>query len=346
MPSGAEATVIAAGAMFGAICGVTQVDIPWIRGGSSRLAAAESRPTITATLFANGALANGVSTVIPPALCDAGDDGAALAAWAAAQVGNLPDQCTECTLYDETARRITSCEELDATTTAGSADVPKGWLQASLWVVDPGKWFVFPTGALGRVVTVPRVASPRGAQRPISVETISHSPRVFHLHNFITEAESDALVAYALANNDPILGLQRSTTGAEHQVSFNKVRTSENAFDSISPTARAVKKRAIQLLGMEPYEDEMTDGLQVLRYNTSKAYIPHIDFLDDNDSGHDYDASKKGSNRFATILFYLSDVDEGGETVFTEGLPVDDGLVDVIDGVELRSVGPFSPSKQ
>jgi prolyl 4-hydroxylase len=69
------------------------------------------------------------------------------------------------------------------------------------------------------------------------------------------------------------------------------------------------------LLGMAPYDDDMTDGLQVLRYNTSKAYIPHVDYLEDNGSGHDYDSSGQGSNRFATIFFYLSDVEEGGETV-------------------------------
>jgi hypothetical protein len=27
----------------------------------------------------------------------------------------------------------------------------------------------------------------------------------------------------------------------------------------------------------------------------------------------DYDSAKKGSNRFATVFFYLSDVEEGGE---------------------------------
>ena len=47
------------------------------------------------------------------------------------------------------------------------------------------------------------------------------------------------------------------------QVSFNKVRTSDNAFDSVSPTARATKQRAIDLLGMGPYDEQMTDGLQV-----------------------------------------------------------------------------------
>lgn len=354
-PKSVNLGIVLAGGLVGVIGGVIQAKSPGL-WPTTKLNNTPTRPqTIAVTLLASGSHENGVSARLPKEMCDgtrSGGEGAALAAWAAKQLGGFEgsDDCRGCTLYDATARRIESCADVAETAVsmsstskaaAGvSAALPTGdMVETSLWVVRPDKWFVFPSGELGRAVAVPRVSPPRGKAHPITVETISSSPRVFHLHNFITEAESDSLVAYALANTDPVLGLQRSTTGAEHQVSFNKVRTSENAFDSVSPTARAVKKRAIQLLGMEPYDDEMTDGLQVLRYNTSKAYIPHLDFLEDNGSGHDYDAQEQGSNRFATILFYLSDVDEGGETVFTEGQPVEDGRVDALDGVAPRAGG-------
>ena len=139
----------------------------------------------------------------------------------------------------QTARRIESCADLAHASYRTEASGGLGTVAVSLWVVPPHKWFVFPTGALGRAVPVPRVRSPRGKRRPITVETLSHSPRVFHLHNFISESESDALVASALANDDPVLGLQRSTTGAEHQVSFNKVRrrTGRGAFKSAVTSA-------------------------------------------------------------------------------------------------------------
>lgn len=67
------------------------------------------------------------------------------------------------------------------------------------------------------------------------------------------------------------------------------------------------------------------DGLQVLRYNASKAYIPHMDYLEfDSNADHNFDsASPGGTNRFATVLLYLTDVEEGGETVFPLGEPLE-----------------------
>jgi 2OG-Fe(II) oxygenase superfamily len=67
--------------------------------------------------------------------------------------------------------------------------------------------------------------------------------------------------------------------------------------------------------------------LQILRYNLTTAYIPHMDWIDDPSGTlpHDYDSAGRGGNRFSTILMYMSDLeaDAGGETVFTEAWPVD-----------------------
>ena len=40
--------------------------------------------------------------------------------------------------------------------------------------------------------------------------------------------------------------------------------------------AMALKRRCFELLGMEPYNEHWADGLQILRYNTTTAYINHL----------------------------------------------------------------------
>ena len=65
-----------------------------------------------------------------------------------------------------------------------------------------------------------------------------------------------------------------------------------------------------------------------------------MDFLDlDESLEHDYDSSKKGGNRFATILLYMTDLEEkdGGETVFTKAWP---GQA-VEDNIDINTVNLF-----
>lgn len=56
---------------------------------------------------------------------------------------------------------------------------------------------------------------------------------------------------------------------------------------------------------------------------------------------HDYDSSKKGGNRHATILLYMTDMGEkdGGETVFVEAWPSDRPEEDRVDMTTVSHVG-------
>jgi len=96
-------------------------------------------------------------------------------------------------------------------------------------------------------------------------------------------------------------------------------RTSENAFDISTQNSRNVKERAFRLLRMGGYRENLADGIQILRYQLGQAYVAHHDYFPINQSeDHEWDPSKGGSNRFATIFLYLSDVEQGygGQTVF------------------------------
>ena len=92
------------------------------------------------------------------------------------------------------------------------------------------------------------------------------------------------------------------------------------------------------MLGFDEYQEEMTDGLQILRYNLTTAYVSHLDYLEDTGfvEPYDYDTSKKGGNRFATILLYFTTLEEGdgGETVFPRVYPPDVAKEDQISQAE------------
>ena len=154
-------------------------------------------------------------------------------------------------------------------------------------------------------------------QNDVILETISIQPRIFKVHNFFDEIESEQIIYNAKTIQLESHRLKRSTTGFNN-VRSNSRRTSESAFDTTSTTAIKIKKRAFRLLGIDPYDEMIADGLQVLRYNLTTAYINHMDWVEPSSEkdGHDYNTRKEGTNRYATILLYLTDVEEGGETAF------------------------------
>ena len=123
--------------------------------------------------------------------------------------------------------------------------------------------------------------------RTMTLETLSIQPRVFKIHNFFSTDEADFIIDYSLKITDENNKLRRSSTGV-NGYTVNSVRTSDNAFDSTSHIATSLRKRGFSLLGQPSFDEELADGLQVLRYNQSTAYISHLDWIDGN-SEHDYD---------------------------------------------------------
>lgn len=63
-------------------------------------------------------------------------------------------------------------------------------------------------------------------------------------------------------------------------------------------------------LTVEVSRSENAESMQVLRYEIGQKYDAHFDYF------HDKNNVKRGGQRFATVLMYLTDVKKGGETVF------------------------------
>ena len=126
---------------------------------------------------------------------------------------------------------------------------------------------------------------------------LSVKPVVLDIQGFITATESQTILQNMQQSFQP------SRTGAVIRKPYAK-RTSETAWYSSPRLARDIKRRGFPLVGLNDFRPELSDGLQVLRYNQSKAYVSHMDYLrvDQPESTYDYDSSGKGGNRFATIL--------------------------------------------
>ena len=212
-----------------------------------------------------------------------------------------------CTLHDQQGNLVDSCDDISD--------------DELLWMVAKGRLFMWPTFEIGRKVDVRDVVSPVAGKK-IVLETISQEPKIFRVYNFFSEEESSELIDNALAATDDEYRLKRSSTGAKGY-NLDTYRTSENAFDTNSKVALRLKRRAFDLLGIFPYDETLADGLQILRYNQTTAYIDHLDWIEPMlGSDHNWDStSDEGTNRYATILLYLTDVTDGGETLFSKAHP-------------------------
>ncbi|EQC39849.1 hypothetical protein SDRG_02508 [Saprolegnia diclina VS20] len=261
------------------------------------------------TVYANGKSINGVAVALTPALVPSGD---ALAAYLSTlvEVEGLANHATPVVadrVYTGNGYLVTSYDDIAA--------------EDRLYLVAPGLLFVWPFVKPGHRVYIESTQSPTDA--PLILESWTESPRVFHVHHFFSEADADVLIQQVLAKDDADdvaehEKLRPSTVGSSAEgVRRSTRRTSENAFDSTSPAAIAFRKRSFDLLRAGKYDPEMCDGVQILRYGPKQAYVPHTDYFSKapNDAWNPNPHSG-GTNRFATIFLYLSNVTRGGQTVF------------------------------
>ena len=245
----------------------------------------------------------------------------------------VPEGSLPCRFYTREGIRVNSLTQLAAiardnkeTCSQDDKEICDDEIMTSvhLYAVPAGRVFMFVPKFVGEIFELPHVNVT--SELPVYLKVLSVNPRVFDIVNFFDKSESDDIVNKALAETSPSHKIKRSTTGTGEHTVFAK-RTSENGFDTHGQTALKVKKRCMSLLGFDEYIEGHTDGLQVLRYNTTTAYIPHMDYMTDNSGTalYDYDSVHKGGNRFATILLYMSDMaeDAGGETVFSEAYSED-----------------------
>ncbi|CAN7975926.1 unnamed protein product [Ixodes persulcatus] len=129
------------------------------------------------------------------------------------------------------------------------------------------------------------------ALQPIKFEEINLKPYVIVMHDVVQDKDIEDLMEFAEPR------LERSTTYNGSEVMPSPERTSSTAWLN---------------------EDDAPIALA--NYGTGGHFLPHHDFFQDNlhayNSSADYYRQHGRGDRLATLMIYMTDVEEGGATVF------------------------------
>ena len=157
----------------------------------------------------------------------------------------------------------------------------------------------------------------RAADRDIAVAMRLERPCVVVLESVLSSDECDRLIALARPRMQPSTVVD-TVTGENKMVAH---RDSEGMFFRLQETAfiGQIDQRVSALMNRPVDHGE---GLQVLRYGAQAKTSAHFDFLQPTNAANRESIARSGQ-RVSTLVIYLNNVAQGGETVFPElGLSV------------------------
>ncbi|KAH0697439.1 hypothetical protein KY290_015305 [Solanum tuberosum] len=142
----------------------------------------------------------------------------------------------------------------------------------------------------------------------IPFQVLSWFPRALYFPNFATIEQCQGIIKMAKADLKPSsLALRKGETAENTK----GIRTSSGMFISASEDKTGILdliEEKIAKATMIPRTHG--EAFNVLRYETGQSYHSHYDAFDPSQYG------PQKSQRVASFLLYLSDVEEGGETMF------------------------------
>jgi prolyl 4-hydroxylase len=155
------------------------------------------------------------------------------------------------------------------------------------------------------------VKFPMGDNAVQNIQTLSDDPKIYLIHDFITEEYCKHLIKLA----EPRMG--RSTVQASHSNTKHRDRTSftTNLEKSEDKTVKDIELMA-SIYGGVPIKN--LEPLQVVRYHPNQFYKPHYDYFVPGAEGTE-EALKKGGQRTITFFVYLNNLEKdekGGSTDF------------------------------
>jgi prolyl 4-hydroxylase len=153
--------------------------------------------------------------------------------------------------------------------------------------------------------------------RDVQVLTRCERPQVIVFANVLSAQECSEMIERSRHR------LKRSTTvnPATGREDVIRNRTSGGIWYQRGEDA-LIERLEQRIASLMNWPVENGEGLQVLHYGPTGEYRPHFDYFPPDQPGSAVHTAR-GGQRVATLVIYLNDVPEGGETIFPEaGLSV------------------------
>jgi prolyl 4-hydroxylase len=144
----------------------------------------------------------------------------------------------------------------------------------------------------------------------ITVRLRIKQPEIILLEGVLSQDECDELVRRAEAKLNPSTTIDPAT--GEAKIIQN--RTSYGTYFHLEEDG-FIAKLDRRLAHLANWPLDHAEGIQILNYRQGGEYKPHFDFFPPEEAGSTVHTAQ-GGQRVATIVMYLNDVEEGGETIF------------------------------
>lgn len=171
----------------------------------------------------------------------------------------------------------------------------------------------------------------------VTLKTLSLQPLAFEASGFLSTAE----MAYILEEAGPHV-VKSSVSLMDHDKGKDdtEFRTSSTYFMATNADATLVSiDERVSWLTRQAKEN--FEDVQVLRYEPGQSYDAHHDYFDPkwyaSDAGVMRMIDNGRRNRLVTVFWYLSEVEEGGETAFPKAVIDDSNANEGIRPVEIKT---------
>nr|WP_279343694.1 2OG-Fe(II) oxygenase [Variovorax terrae] len=148
--------------------------------------------------------------------------------------------------------------------------------------------------------------------RRVHVLQAMYNPRVVVFGSLLSDEECEALIEAARPRLARSLTVATKTGGEE----LNADRTSNGMFFTRGEN-EVVRRLEARIARLVNWPEENGEGLQILHYRPGAEYKPHYDYFDPAEPGTPT-ILKRGGQRVATLVMYLSEPEKGGGTTFPD----------------------------